>query len=70
MEMEIRISSSTEQEQENEISIEANKVIESAKKCVTTGEGMLRHKTHYFSNHSRKCQCEGVDLDRYSKMMR
>lgn len=59
-----------QEEQEKQIAQQANEVIESAKKCVTTGEGMLRHKTHVFLDHGRKCQCGDVNLDRYSKMVK
>jgi hypothetical protein len=45
-----------------EVAEEANQIIRSASKCVTTGEGMLRHKTHVFLDHSNVCECGDVDL--------
>lgn len=53
---------------QEEVSKEANKIIESITACVDRGidpESGKRGKCHVFLNRSNLCQCEDVNLENY-----
>ena len=49
-------------EEDLSVSERANAIIEQAKKCTERGEG--RGKAHVFLDHSLKCECGKIDLER------